>query len=160
MRGELESAYRSLGLFQRFRFRAHLQDIASMIDPTQTIEAVGFGWWRGRRSITVVTGTHLLLARCSGGQAQPARSVIFWRSVSRVCVHSIPPHGARFRVLVGSYLEEFTVHTHTEQVDAGLRAAVAPAALTAHDDHPITAPTPRFAPGHPRTPQTPADPIP
>lgn len=119
-----------------------------MIEPAEVIHAVGFGWWRGRRSITVVTDTRLLLARCSGEQPTVVRSVVFWRSISRVCVHRIPPHGARFRLLVGSYLEEFTVHTRAEEIDTALRAVVAPAALTPHDDHLITAPTPPSATGH------------
>ena len=148
MRDELESAYRSLSFFQRFRFRGHLQQTAALMGLTETIEAVGFGWWRGHRSIAVVTGTRLLLLRCSSDQPEPVRSVISWRSISRLCVHRIPPHGARFRLLVGSYLEEFTVHTHTEQINTALRAAVAPAAHSLDDDHPTTAPVPRHAPGH------------
>ena len=74
VRGDLKAACRPLGLGERFVWRQQLRTAESWLDPSETVQALAPGWWRGHRSLAVVTTSRLLLIHPSSSSPPPRES--------------------------------------------------------------------------------------
>lgn len=125
MREDLRAAGRSLTLSQRFLLREHLRRTETLLDAAETVRTVAPGWWRGHRSVVVVTTSRLLLVRRELTRTAPDRAAIALGAIEDFSVHASPPDGARFRVSVGLGHEEFSVTRHVDEVQRALSQPLA-----------------------------------
>ena len=123
MREDLAAAGRFLGLAQRLTLREPLHRVESLLDPAETVRLLVPGWWRGHRSVVVVTTSRLLLVRRHLRWSAADQAVFPLRGISHLSVHASPPEGARFRLAAGLDLEEFSVTEHVAEVRRALRGA-------------------------------------
>jgi hypothetical protein len=120
VREDLRAAGRGLTLTQRLLLREHLRRTEDLLDPAESVQAVAPGWWRGHRSVVVVTSSRLLLVRRELVRVSPDRAAIARGTIDELSVHASPPDGARFRVSVGLGHEEFSVTHHVAEVRRAL----------------------------------------
>lgn len=123
MREDLTAACRPLGLIQRVLLREQLRRAAMLLDPAETVQVLAPGWWRGQRTLVVVTTARLLLVRRESTCATRDQVTYPLRSIGALRVHACPPEGTRFRVSMGLDLEEFSVTRHGDLVERTLRGA-------------------------------------
>lgn len=124
VREDLQTASRSLGLAQRFLLREQLGRLESLLGPAETMQALAPAWWRGHRSLAVVTTSRLLLVRRELRCSSRNQASFPLRVISQLSVHAAPPHGARFRLAVGLDLEEFSTTGLATELEQSLRAAL------------------------------------
>ncbi|MFI7482375.1 hypothetical protein ACH9EU_08140 [Kocuria sp. M1R5S2] len=120
MREDLRAAGRGLTLSQRLLLREHLRRTETLLDTAETVQAVAPGWWRGHRSVVVVTTCRLLLVRRELLRFSSDRATIALGTIEDLAVHASPPDGARFRISVGLGQEEFSVTHHVAAVERAL----------------------------------------
>ncbi|GAA1760774.1 hypothetical protein [Kocuria aegyptia] len=123
MREDLKTARRALGVVQRLLLREHLQRVEQLLDPSETVQVLTPGWWRGHRSLVVVTTSRLLLLRRQLKCSSADHAAYSFRRIGQLSVHAAPPEGARFRITVGLDLEEFSVTGRAAELERALLTA-------------------------------------
>ncbi|GEO94388.1 hypothetical protein [Kocuria turfanensis] len=123
MREDLIAACRHWGVIQRVSMREHLRRAEALLDPAETVHVVAPGWWRGQRTLVLVTTSRLLLVRRELKCSTRDHGTYPLRSIGALRVHACPPEGVRFRVGAGLDLEEFSVTRHGDLVEHALRKA-------------------------------------
>lgn len=123
MREDLRAASRCLGLFQRLVLREPLRRTEPLMGPSETVQVLAPGWWRGRRSVVVVTTSRLLLVRRQLRWSSADHAAFAFPSIGHLSVHASPPDGARFRLAVGPSHEEFSVNGYVAEIERALRAS-------------------------------------
>ena len=121
VREDLAAAGALMGVVQRVLLREHLRRTEVLLDPAETVQVLAPGWWRGRRTLVLVTTSRLLLVRRQLRCSTRHHMTCPLRSIGTLRVHACPPEGVRFRVGVGLGLEEFSVTRHGDLVDRELR---------------------------------------
>lgn len=123
MREDLTAACRPLGVIQRVVLRELLRRAESLLEPAETVQVLAPGWWRGRRTLVVVTTSRLLLVRRESKCATRDQVTYPLRRIGALRVHACPPEGVRFRVSMGLDLDEFSVTRHGDRLEHALRGA-------------------------------------
>lgn len=123
MREDLKAARRSLGFAQRLMLREQLSRVELLLGSSETVQVMAPGWWRGHRSLVVVTTSRLLLLRRQLKCSTVDHAAFTFRSIAHRSVHASPPEGARFRLSVGLDLQEFSVTSRVAEVERALCAS-------------------------------------
>lgn len=94
-----------------------------MLGPSETVQAMAPGWWRGHRSLIVVTTTRLLLLRRQLRCPSAGHAAFTLGRIGQLSVHATPEEGARFRLSLGLDMEEFSVTCRVAEIERALYAS-------------------------------------
>lgn len=121
MRRDLIAAHGPLGVIEYLWLREHLRRVEALLGAPETVRAMAPAWWRGQRTLVVVTTSRLLLVRRQLNCSTRDHVTYPLHSIGTLRAHACPPEGMRFRVGLGLDLEEFSVIRRGDLVKRALR---------------------------------------